>query len=34
MDQAIGFTRAYVVYPGDHAVRLADRCWAIPASAL
>jgi predicted AAA+ superfamily ATPase len=34
LDQAMGLTRAYVVHPGTKAVRLADRCWSLPLSAL
>jgi len=34
LDQAVGLSMAYVVYPGTTAVRLADRCWAIPLAAI
>ena len=34
LDAALPLTAAYVVYPGTKTVRLADRCWALPVTAL
>jgi len=34
LDQSMGLTMAYVVYPGSKTVRLTDRCWALPVTAL
>ena len=34
LDQSMGLTMAYVVYAGSKTVRLADRCWALPVTAL
>ena len=34
LDASLPLTAAYVVYPGTKTVRLADRCWALPATAL